>query len=83
MKNKGDALSDFMKMIFNSWTYKRMTEQERERLKKAFNSAQARELKGDYKTRWAALQFMYIAFLNALGFNGFNWREQNAEQIPF
>lgn len=83
MRDKSEALSDFIKNIERSWTYDRMTEQERERLSKTFSSIQAKELKGDYETRQAALQLAYIAFLDGLGFSGWNWREPKAKQMPF
>lgn len=83
MKDKSDAIKDFKAMIGKSWTYERMTQEERERLAAVFNSAQAEEIKGDYSTRWAALQLAYRAFINAIGYNGMNWRELHPESLPF
>lgn len=82
-KDKMQAATDFKKMIFNSWTYDKMTRDERERLALALDSVQAHEIKGDYNARRAALDLAYNSFLLGLGYNGFNWREKHPENIPF
>lgn len=78
MKNKENVLNDYKKMIINSWTYQKMTTNERERLQEVFNDIQTREaLKGSYKQRWEILQAIYTSYLMGLNYNGFNWREND------
>ncbi len=77
------AVADFKKMIFNSWTYDKMTRDERERLALALDSVQAHEIKGDYDARRAALDLAYNSFLLGLGYSGFKWREKHPENLPF
>ena len=83
MKDKSEAIKDFKAMIGKSWSYGRMTQDEREKLAAVFDSAQAEEIKGDYATRWAALQLAYRAFIGAIGYNGMKWREPHPEILPF
>lgn len=82
-KDKMQAITDFKKMIFNSWTYDRMTRDERERLALALDGVQAHEIKGNYNARIAALNLAYNSFLLAIGYTGFKWREKHPENIPF
>lgn len=73
---KENVLMDFKKMITQSWTYNRLTTEERDRLFKCFESIQTREaLKGTYKQRWEILQAIYSAFLLGVGYDSFNWRD--------
>lgn len=82
-KDKMQAITDFKKMIFNSWTYDRMTRDERERLALALDSVQAHNIKGGYDARRAALDLAYTSFLQGLGYTGFKWREKHPENIAF
>jgi hypothetical protein len=83
MKEKENVLKDYKKMIVNSWTYKKMTAEEQIQLFKMFDSIQTREaLKGSYNQRWEILQALYNSFLLALNYE-WNWREENAEKLPF
>lgn len=82
MKDKNEALKDYKKMIVNSWTYERMTKEEKQRLFEMFDNVQTAEaLKGSYSQRWEVLQALYNSFLLALGYC-WNWREKN-ENAPF
>lgn len=82
MKDKKQTLTDFKKMIVNSWTYEKMTKEERERLFQMFDSVQTADaLKGSYLQRWEVLQALYSSFLLALGYC-WNWREKD-ESAPF
>ena len=75
---KENVLNDFILMIENSWTYARLTEEEKERLKTVlFDDIRVEEaLKGTCKQRRAILHAIYSTFLTAIGYNGFSWREE-------
>lgn len=80
-KIKENVLIDFKKMIFNSWTFDKMTMQERQKLFETLYNIQTQNaLKGTYKQRWEILQAIYTAYLNGLGYTDFNWRE--TEKAP-
>ena len=83
-RTKENTLSIFMHMIYNSWTYERMTADEQERLEKAVDWADSQGMiKGSFDKRWKVLQAIYNAFLQGIGFSGHLWREPNPEEIPF
>ena len=76
VKDKELALDDFIDMIEQSWTYDRLTKEEKDRLKGIFNSARVDDcLIGTYKQRWNTLHAVYYAFLMALDYNPLDWRE--------
>ena len=80
---KENAKTDFVKMIHNSWTYDRLTEQERDRLDNAFcTSILTCAIYGTYDQRWKILDAVYNAFLQGVGYDGPTWREENLEEIP-
>jgi hypothetical protein len=72
MKNKENAYFDFVEMIKKSWTYGRLTDQERERLFEALSRA---HIFGTWVQRWEILNDVYFAFLTALGYKPIGWRE--------
>lgn len=77
------AVVNFMAMIRNSWTYDRMTVEERRNLGTAVEWAvDQNAIKGDYKQRWMILHAIYDAFLAGLGYTGGTWREPNPEEAP-
>ena len=79
---KEKVLEDFEKMIEQSWTYKKMTQEEKNRLVEVFYGGTIENsLKGTYRQRWAILQAVYYSFLMGLDYNPINWRE-NLEEIP-
>lgn len=73
---------DFSRMIENSWTFNRMTNEEKANLWKTLHQANSMNaIKGAYKTRWCILQAIYRAFLSGLGYNGANWRSREQESF--
>ena len=75
---KENVLQDFKKMIYDSWTYEKLTNFERQQLEKTLESVQLNNvLKGTLKQRWAILQAIYNAFLMGVGYTDFNWRDDN------
>lgn len=76
-KQKELSLVDFVGMIEKSWTYDKLTKEEREQFYLTFNSERIREaLKGTYIQRWNILQAIYYAFLAGIGYDGCTWREE-------
>lgn len=78
MENKKeDALVNFKEMIYQSWTYQRLTKEEQEQLEKTFKDVAVKKaIKGTYYQRWETLQAIYHSFLLGVGYNPFNWREK-------
>lgn len=74
--NKESALYNFKTMIEQSWTYGKMTKQERINWEKVLNDVRTIDcLKGNYNTRWNILQAIYMSYLIGIGYDSFNWRE--------
>ena len=82
-KPKENALSDFMEMTRQSWTYERMTWEEKSRCEKALRSASSLGIQGSYSQRYGALNGVYYGFLLGIGYTGALWREPHPEEIPF
>lgn len=76
MRNKEEAFNMFVEMTEKSWTYEKLSKQERINLSTTFNEAK-KYLKGNFKQRWSTLDLIYEAFLNALGYceSVVQWRE--------
>ena len=72
----------FVEMIMKSWTFDKMTENERQRIIDFIYSKRTEScLKGTYKQRWEILQAIYNSFLMGLDYKPIGWRE-NPEEIP-
>lgn len=80
MKNKENALSDFVEMTKSSWTFQRMTPFEQARCFDALRGPE--KLRGDYRQRWDCLLDIYNAYLLGLGYDGFNWRDKPEDDNP-
>ena len=79
-RTKENALLRYCSMICRSWTFERMTHEEKERCISALLKVeQVNALRGDFKARWRILQAVYNAFLSGLGYDGHKWREANEE----
>lgn len=76
MRNKEEAFDMFVEMIEKSWTYEKLSKQERINLSITFNDAK-KNLKGNYARRINTLNLIYRAFLNALNYceNSGTWRD--------
>lgn len=74
-KIKENALADFQELILQSWTYEKLTREERNQLFKVFEDIRTTQaLKGTYYQRWGILQAIYKAFLLGVGYDSFDWR---------
>lgn len=81
---KEKALNNFYENIKKSWTYKRLTKEERERLAiTLFSPVVVNNLKGTYGQRYRMLFAIYHSFLMALDYNPTNWREEKQERPLF
>lgn len=77
MKNKEEAKKDFIEMIKKSWTYERMTEEEKIRWAEFVSGNSVEEaLKGSYLARWHILQAIYEAYLEGIGYTDGSWRDK-------
>ena len=78
MKNKNNVFIDYLEMIKKSWTYDRMTQEEKEKIQEILTSGRIKEdIKGTYKQRYDALSTVYYAFLIGIGYDNFDWRGGN------
>lgn len=76
-REKENAFIKFICMCAQSWTFKRMTQEEKENCIKAFIWANEQGMiTGSFEHRWKIMQAIYNAFLTALGFyeNHADWR---------
>lgn len=74
MKIKENAKSDFLKMIFKSWTWARLTDQEKVKFVDLISNDNY-NISGNYLQRYNAYNFGYFAFLQGLGYKPTGWRE--------
>ena len=77
MKDKETALNEYMEMIKKSWTYARLTDEERERM---FEALRRTKLFGKFDQRCEQLHSVYYAFLLGVGYKPIDWREP--EETP-
>ena len=76
MKNKEEAVKDFCTMIWQSWTYARLTPEERSRFFELLTTERFKKYRiiGTYKQRLEALQGYYEMFLAGCGYKPTGWR---------
>ena len=71
------VIQDYQQMIYKSWTYEKMTQQEKYQWAEALDHVRITDtLKGTYKQRWDTLQAIYHVYLLGLGYDGPNWRDK-------
>ena len=79
-RNKDTALLHFCAMICRSWTFERMTHDEKERcISTLWWTANQNALRGNFGAMWIVMQAVYNAFLSGLGCDGSKWREGKEE----
>lgn len=81
MKKYSRVVEDyFQKVIKNSWTWERLTEEEKRRF---IDMTVFDQIKGNDSTRIEWLNTIYTAFLSALGYKPIGWRETEEEnELP-
>lgn len=68
----------FQNVIKKSWTWEKLTEEERKRF---INMNVIDRIKGNDKTRLEWLNTIYESFLVALGYKSIGWRETEEKEI--
>lgn len=74
------ALEEFKDNIRQSWTYERLTEEERAEVERIFHTVgMVKVLRGDYERCYEQITMIYRAYLYGLGYKrnggGLHWRE--------
>ena len=75
-KNKENARADWTDMIIKSWTWAKLTNDERNKFGDELNKETTKKIiSGTYKQRWEILNALYSMFLEGCGYNGRSWRD--------
>ena len=75
-KNKENAQTDWTDMIVKSWTWEKLTREERKKFGDELNKETTKKIiSGTYEQRWETLNTLYSMFLEGCGYNGGNWRD--------
>ena len=75
-KNKENAQADWTDMIVKSWTWEKLTNDERNKFWDELNKGTTKKIiSGTYKQRWEVLNALYSMFLEGCGYNGRSWRD--------
>ena len=81
-KEKENAFIDFMQSIKQSWTYQKLTDEEKERLNKLLKHNRIIEnARGNYYQRFQYLDAIYYSFLIGIGYNGLYWRDEKNKEV--
>ena len=85
VKAKENAYTDWFEIIFNSWTWKRLTDDEKTTFTNQMDSwCNYRELLiGTYKQRWEILNELYYMYLLGIGYKPIGWRKNTEENPKF
>ena len=76
IKNKENAQADWVDMIIKSWTWAKLTDDEKNRFGDELATPDTQQIiSGSYKQRWEILSALYSMFLEGLGYQGSGWRE--------
>ena len=75
-KNKENAQADWTDMIVKSWTWAKLTNDERNKFGDELNKETTKKIiSGTYRQRWEILNALYSMFLEGCGYNRGSWRE--------
>ena len=81
MNITGNAYYDFCEMVRKSWTFEKMSEDEKARCWDALHFPVEQGLiKGCYKVRYGIFHAIYNSFLSGIGYDGITWRQP--EDVP-
>ena len=72
MYDKEAAYKKYIDMVKASWTFDRLTEEEKKRLLEALKFT---KLSGTFRQRWETLQAVNYGFLLGVGYKSIGWRE--------
>lgn len=81
-RNPEDELDTVVDEFFNesirtSWTWERLTTEEKQRFFDLSNMLVFDRIKGTAKSRMEQVNSIYTAFLAGVGYDGFNWRSED------
>ena len=80
-KVKENAVRDFVEMISHSWTWDRMTDEEKRNFHVCVNNLPVNAITGTYNNRWHIINAIYTAYLAGLGYlGGADWREPEKKE---
>ena len=82
MKDKENAWSDFRQMMIKSWTFNRLTDDEKIKAFDALRFANdyCKAITGSYRERWNTMNAVWFAFLLGVGYdNSTDWRKNMKE----
>ena len=75
-KNKENAQTDWTDMIVKSWTWEKLTREERKKFGDELNKETTKKIiSGTYRQRWEILSALYSMLLEGCGYNGGSWRD--------
>ena len=75
-KNKENAQADWTDMIVKSWTWEKLTREERNKFGDELNKETTKRIiSGTYKQRLEILNALYSMFLEGCSYNGGTWRD--------
>jgi len=76
MESKVEIREEYLQMIYNSWTWDRLSKEERDRFIKLITSDHITMiLKGTRSARWDILNGLYESFLIGVGYTPVDWRD--------
>lgn len=82
-KDKDKVIEDFSKMIKDSWTWARLTKEEKDIFMEHISWERTKNiLKGTYNQRYEILNELYFFYLLGIGYIPIGWRE-NEEETKF
>lgn len=80
-RNKDRAVRDWLEMIVKSWTWDRLTPEERTEFLNIVNrESSLKTITGTYRHRWEVIDLIYYAYLVGIGYKPIGWREP--ETVP-
>lgn len=79
--NNEEIVKEYIEMTRNSWTYQRLTMEEKSRLIDLFYHVSVLDsLKYTREHKWKILHDVYFAFLIGLDYKPIGWREDKEEK---
>ena len=84
MRDKNLAKSNYLKSIEQSWTWARLTQEEKEKFIELLDHpCSGIVLRGTYDQRWQACDALYYTFLIGLGYSPLDWRDNQPTVSTF
>lgn len=80
MDKENAVYNYFNTVIVKSWTWERLTDDEKERFKTCIDFSR---IKGNQRQRVEVLNMVYSAFLHCVGYTPTGWRETDPEAPLF